>query len=113
MNSHLTERTITSVSDDLICDSGSGTLSATASNGTVKWYNTITGGTEIASGATFSTPNVTTTKTYYVDATFNGCTTLTRTPVSVVVQQTPIPSANVIQTFCDLDIAVVSDLTAT
>ncbi len=105
--------TITSVSDDLICDSGSGTLSATASNGTIKWYTSITGGTEIASGATFSTPNVTTTTTYYVDATFDGCITLTRTPVAVVVQQTLMPSANVTQTFCDLDNAVVSDLTAT
>ncbi len=103
---------ILSVSNDLICDSGSGTLSATASNGTVNWYATNVGGPVLASGNTFNTPNINTTTTYYVDATFNGCTTLTRTPVTVTVQQTPIPSANAIQTFCDLENANVGDLTA-
>lgn len=105
--------TINSVADDLVCDSGSGTLSATASNGTINWFATPTGGTSLATGNTFSTPSVNMTTTYFVDATFNGCTTLTRTPVTLTVQQTPIPAANSIQTFCDLENATISDLTFT
>ena len=104
--------TITSVTNDLVCDSGSGTLMASVSGGTVNWYATPAGVTALASGTTFNTPDVNATTTYYVDATLDGCTTLTRTPVTVTVQQTPVPTASAMQTFCDLDNATVSDLTA-
>lgn len=104
---------ITSVTDDLVCDSGSGTLSASAFNGTINWYATSVGGPILSSGNTFNTPIINTTTTYFVDATFNGCTTLTRTPVTVTVQQTPMPTANNGQTFCDLENATIGDLTAT
>ena len=104
---------IISVTNDLICNSGSGNLSAVASNGTVNWYATPNGGTALSSGNTFNTPNVNTTTTYYVDATYNGCTTLNRTPVTLTVQQTPVPSATPIQTFCDLENATIADLSAT
>ena len=104
---------IISVTNDLVCNSGSGTLSATASNGTVEWYLAATGGTALASGNSFYTPDLTTSTTYYVDATYNGCTTLSRTPVTLTVQQTPAPTANTIQSFCDLENATISNLTAT
>ena len=105
--------TITSFHDDLICDTGPGTLSATASNGTINWYATLTGGPTLATGTTFTTANLTSTTTYYIDATYNGCTTLTRTPVTVTVQLTPVPTANALQTFCDLENATISDLNIT
>lgn len=103
---------ITSVANDLICDSGSGTLSATASSGTINWYASSVGGSVLASGNTFNTPNVNTTTIYYVDATTNGCTTLSRTPVTLTVQQTPAPLGNDTQTFCDLENATIGDLSA-
>ena len=105
---------ITSVADALICDSGTAVLSASANFGVINWYNTMVGGSSIGTGNTFTTPSVTNTTTFYVDATSSdGCTTLTRTPVTVTVQKTAIPSANALQTFCDIDTATVGDLSAT
>jgi gliding motility-associated-like protein len=103
--------TITSVNGDLVCDSGSGTLSATASAGTINWYNVSTGGSSLFSGITYTTPVVNSTTTYYVDATANGCTTATRTPVIVMVQKTAMPTtANSNQSFCDIEQATISNL---
>jgi gliding motility-associated-like protein len=104
--------TINSVSGDLVCESGSGTLSATASAGVINWYDVPTGGISLAAGSTFNTPQLNTTTTYYVDATFNGCTTLTRTAVVLTVQKTPIPTGNANQSFCDIENATISNLTS-
>ncbi|TYA92211.1 Ig-like domain-containing protein [Seonamhaeicola marinus] len=81
--------TITSVNNTSVCGSGSATLSATPSSGVVNWYNVPVGGTPLANGTTFVTPNLTNTTVYYVDATNNGCTTPTRTPVTVTVNPLP------------------------
>ena len=105
--------TITSTADALICDGGTGVLSATASAGVINWYDVATGGTTIGSGVTFSTPNITSTTTYYVDATSNGCTTPTRTAVTLTVQKTAAPVGNVNQTFCDIENATINDLQVT
>ena len=104
---------ITSVSDNVVCDTDSGTLSAIASAGVVNWYDSITGGNILATGNSFVTPNLNTTTTYYVDATENGCTSLARTPVTLTVEKTPLPTANVSQSFCDIDNAFISDLSIT
>ncbi|GAA4934055.1 hypothetical protein GCM10023314_03150 [Algibacter agarivorans] len=101
---------IDSVSSDLICDSGSGTLSATASSGTINWYDSSSGGVSLHTGSSFITPTLNSTTTYYVDATINGCTTLTRTPVTLTVQVTPLPAANTIQGFCDIVQATISNI---
>ncbi len=104
---------ITAVTDDLICDQGSGNLTATATLGTINWYDNATGGTAIATGTSFTTPVITSSTTYYVDAASNGCTTPIRTPVTVTVQQTPVPTANITQTFCDIENAIIDDLVIT
>jgi gliding motility-associated-like protein len=94
--------TITSVSTNtVICTSGSTTLSAQATSGLINWYTNATGGSPIATGNTFTTPNLTTTTTYYVDATDAGCTTLSRTAVTATIANTPPPTANAVQNFCD------------
>jgi hypothetical protein len=55
------------------CGPGSVQLSATASAGNViKWYDAPTGGTALATGNTFNTPNLTTTTTYYAAAGSGG-----------------------------------------
>jgi gliding motility-associated-like protein len=105
--------TIVSVTDNVVCDTASGTLSASPSAGVVNWYDRITGGNLLATGNSFVTPNLNMTTTYYVDATENGCTSPTRTPVTLTVQKTPIPTANVNQSFCDIDNALISDLSIT
>ena len=105
--------TITSVTGNLVCESGSGSLSASASSGTVNWYDSLSGGNLLGTGNSFQTPVVNTTTTYYVDATFNGCATATRTPVTLTVQKTTIPSANTNQEFCDTEQATIANLSAT
>ena len=50
-----------------ICGSGSTTLTATGT-GKINWYNTQTGGTIINTGTTYTTPFLTSSKTYYVES---------------------------------------------
>ncbi len=65
--------TITSTTPASRCDSGTVTLLATASTGTLNWFATATGGTALGSGTSFTTPIITATTTYYVEANNNGC----------------------------------------
>lgn len=85
--------TIVSVTEGTSCGSGTVVLSATGSTGTTsyRWYTSETGGSSIvgATNATFTTPSLTTTSTYYVTA-FNGsCESLVRTPVVATIAVTP------------------------
>jgi len=69
-----------------VCDSGTFTLTATATPGaTISWYDAATGGTVLGTGNTYTTPTITTTTTYYVDA---GCE-LNRKSVIVTINKTP------------------------
>jgi hypothetical protein len=70
---------------------GPGTVALTAtSDGTMSWFAAATGGSALTSGGNFTTPSLTATTPYFIEATLNGCTTLTRTSVSAVVN--PIPA---------------------
>jgi len=76
------------------CGTGTVSLSATARPGnTIKWYAASTGGTALGTGATFVTPSIAATTTYYVEAaigaTASGCVTATRTPVIATVNAAP------------------------
>jgi len=68
-----------------VCNSGSFTLSATANTGNISWYDASTGGNLLATGTTYTTPTITTTTTYFVDA---GCES-SRKAVIATVNQTP------------------------
>ncbi len=73
------------------------TLRATADAGnTIKWYAAATGGTELVTGATFTTPVLTATTTYYVGTeSAQGCASTTRVPVTVTVTTGPVnPNCN-------------------
>lgn len=50
------------------CGEGTLVLSATATTGTIKWYDVPFYGTPLATGTSFTTPSLPVTKTYYVDA---------------------------------------------
>ncbi|WP_432221764.1 gliding motility-associated C-terminal domain-containing protein [Flavobacterium sp. TMP13] len=80
--------TINAVTPGTICGAGSVTLSATASSGTISWYDIATGGTPIATGTTYTTPSLSVTKTYYVQASDNNCTSA-RTSVTATVTAIP------------------------
>ncbi|MGE6354109.1 hypothetical protein ACQKCJ_09550, partial [Flavobacterium sp. NPDC079362] len=81
--------TITNTVPASRCDAGTLTLGATASSGTINWYTAATGGTFLTTGTTYDTPNLSTTTSYYVDATDNGCTTGARTEVKATINTTP------------------------
>ncbi|OYU81647.1 MAG: hypothetical protein CFE23_04040 [Flavobacterium sp. BFFFF1] len=80
--------TVTSVTPDARCGSGTLTLNATASAGFLRWYAAPTGGAPLATGTSFITPSIAATTTYYVEAK-NGTCTSTRTAVTATV--TPVP----------------------
>lgn len=76
--------------DGKICGSGSTTLEAVPSVGTVQWFANPTGGTILGSGTIFTTPNLTTTTTFYAEAINNGCISPTRILVKAEVFPVPI-----------------------
>lgn len=72
-----------------ICSGNTGTLTATGPGGTYEWYTDPSGGTSLPGTDTFTTPVLSSTTTYYVQTTVNGCTSA-RTPVVVTVNPTPV-----------------------
>lgn len=52
--------------DSQLCDSGIASLSATGT-GTLNWYDSIDGTTPVFTGANFTTPNLTSTTSYFVE----------------------------------------------
>lgn len=71
----LTILAITETKAPDICGSGTAVLEAKAAAGTINWYTDETGASLIATGASFTTPALTTSQTYFVAAEFNGCVT--------------------------------------
>ena len=77
--------TITGITPGSRCGSGSVVLGAASSAGTINWYAGAAGGSILGTGGNFITPSIATTTTYYVDATLNGCTSSSRTPVTATI----------------------------
>lgn len=109
----ITIPSITSTVGQSNCGEGSLTLSANASAGIVKWYASATGGTPIATGTTFTTPLLTQTTTYFVDAFETDCTTGTRTAVTATINQIPIVTATSPVTVCGSNTATLLATTTT
>ncbi|TNE53929.1 MAG: T9SS type A sorting domain-containing protein, partial [Bacteroidetes bacterium] len=84
------------------CGTGTVTLGATASSGTISWYAAAAGGTSLGSGTSFSTPIISATTTYYVEATDGACNT-GRTAVVATIHALPSINAGVDQSICDGD----------
>jgi hypothetical protein len=82
--------TITGTTPGSVCRAGNVTLGATASSGTINWYDA--GGNLVGTGTSFTT-NISTTTTYYVDATDACGTTAVRTAVVATVNALPVVSA--------------------
>ncbi|WP_051220767.1 T9SS type B sorting domain-containing protein [Flavobacterium filum] len=109
----ITIPSITSTVGQSNCGEGSLTLSANATAGIVKWYASATGGTPIATGTTFTTPLLTQTTTYFVDAFETDCTTGTRTAVTATINQIPIVTATSPVTVCGSNTATLLATTTT
>ena len=91
---------ITSTTPASRCDAGSVILQASASNGTLNWYDAPTGGNLVGTGASFTTPSISSTTTYYVEATLVTCTT-SRTPVTATINITPSITSTTPGSRCD------------
>lgn len=70
------------------CGSGTVTLQATTSpeGSVISWYDTPTGGNLLATGNSYTTPSISTTTSYYVDATYNGATSSPRDEVTATIE---------------------------
>ncbi|MBX9886313.1 MAG: hypothetical protein K2Y30_00075 [Flavobacteriaceae bacterium] len=77
--------TITQTTNASSCGIGSVVLKATASAGTINWYAAATGGSSLGTGTSFTTPVLSTTNSYWVDATNTSCTTATRTQATAII----------------------------
>lgn len=91
--------TITGTTPGNRCGTGTVSLSATASTGTISWFSSATGGTSLGSGASFTTSSINTNTTYYVEVTSNGCTS-DRTAVLATVNLNPTVTNPGTQTVC-------------
>lgn len=87
-----------------ICPNTSATLAATAPGGTYEWFNIALGGAPLSTGASFTTPPLATTTTYYVQTTVNGCPS-PRTPVKVSIAVNSTSFSSDVQSGCvELDV---------
>jgi hypothetical protein len=102
--------TITGTTPGNICVSGTTTLGATASAGTINWYAASTGGASLGTGTSYTTPSISTTTTYYVDATViaTGCVTGTRTAVVATVNAIPTITSTTPASRCNNGIVTLS-----
>jgi len=73
------------------CGAGTVALGATPNpvGSTVYWYTASVGGTSIFTGTSYTTPSISTTTTYYVEAVNGGCTSV-RSSVTATVLDQPV-----------------------
>lgn len=71
---------------------GTGTvlLSATASAGTISWFDTDTGGTALVTGNNFTTPSISESTNYFVQVTNGSCTSNQRVAVLATINNPEI-----------------------
>ena len=81
---------ITSTTPGSRTGTGTVTLGATASSGTLYWYAALTGGTSLGFGTNFTTPSISSTTTYYVEAVNGSCVSSPRTAVVATVNNSTI-----------------------
>lgn len=77
------------VNGTTICSGNTATLTASGAT-SYEWYDSPSGGNILSTNSSFTTPVLTTTTSYFVVATANGCVS-NRTPVTAIVYSTPTP----------------------
>jgi trimeric autotransporter adhesin len=80
--SNCTAPTVISTEAGDRCGAGSINLEASASEGTIRWYDALSGGNLVGIGSTWTTPsNSSLTKTYWAEALNDACLSSSRTAV--------------------------------
>jgi len=82
------------------CDNGTVSLTATASAGTINWYDAPTGGNLLASGTTFNTPSLTSNTSFYAEADDNGCLSENRSEALATINPIPVITLNSLGDLC-------------
>ena len=101
----ITVHTITSTTATSSCGPGQVTLTATSNVGNVWWYDSNTSTTPVFIGNTYTTPVLTSSKTYYV--TPEGCSVNSGIPVTATIN--PLPVILTSFDFYNCDVDTVSD----
>ncbi len=95
-----------------ICAGETASFTATAAPGaTINWYTAASGGTPVHTGSSFTSPVLTSSTTYYAEATSGGCPSASRTSASVTVQvcQNAVTSFTLVNAINNTDIATLYD----
>lgn len=72
-----------------VCENASSILSASGcASGTLSWFSNSSGGSPLQTGASYTTPALSTPTSYYVGCTVSGCPSA-RTPVSIGINALP------------------------
>lgn len=74
---------------------GTGTVTLTASGaGTLSWFADATGGSSLGTGTVYTTPSISISTTYYVEAN-NGCVSASRKAIQAIIDPVPaVPSSS-------------------
>ena len=88
-----------SAASPIICSGNATTLTAFAPGGIYQWYDAPTGGNLLVTNASYTTPVLTATTTYYVETTVSGCVS-PRSAVTVTVLPVPIAPTSTDVTVC-------------
>lgn len=89
--SRLCKPVITSTTNGVRCGPGMCVLTAATTAGTINWYATNTSTTVLGTGTSFITPSLSSSTTYFVGATANGCSSPSNR-VAVTATINPIPA---------------------
>lgn len=95
-----TNPTISSTTAGSTCGAGTVNLAAIASAGTLNWYSASSGGSSLGTNSNYTTASISTTTTYYVDATLNSCVSTSRTAVIATVNSVPTISGTTPASIC-------------
>ncbi len=95
-------------SDVARCGAGTVTLTANPSAGTVKWYDAATGGTELSTGTTYTTPSLTATTSYYAETTSAAGCVSNRIEIKAVINEIPTITSTTPATRCGAGTATIS-----
>ena len=72
------------------CSPGISTLRASDCNGVYNWYASPTGGPSLSTGTIFTTPNMVSSSTYYVNCTEAVCATSSRAPYPITINPSTV-----------------------
>ena len=95
------------VNSDTICYDHSTTLRANSSGNNV-WFDALTGGNIIFNGNEFTTDNLISDTTFYVQSFLNGCNSLIRTKANIKVNELPLTPVIINDTICEGETAKIS-----